>query len=309
MEIRNVLVLLSTYNGEKFLKDQISSLLNQQQVNTYILIRDDGSTDRTIEILRESEKRYANIEVVYGSNIGCSKSFDTLIGLAVSKLQVFDYYAFCDQDDVWDDDKLVVAVRLLDLHRNKEMRLYSSSYRVVDTNLNYISTSISKYKHTLGESLLMINILGCTQVFSRSLLESSYKRIEYMDTFFPNMPNHDGWNYLVAIVNRALIIYDENPHLNYRQHENNVVGANQSTLINRFYRMLKSKGAKSLIAKILHDVYGDSIDRSYRELLYKNSNYRKSFKNKFDLFFSKDMVCNSLIVNIAYRILIVFNYF
>ena len=95
--MKKVQVLLSTYNGEKYLKEQLDSIIAQKGVDVHILARDDGSKDDTIKIL----EGYENIDIIKGSNIGVCKSFFELI----NKSGEYDYYSFADQDDVWDCDR------------------------------------------------------------------------------------------------------------------------------------------------------------------------------------------------------------
>ena len=103
-----VLVLLSSYNGEKYIKEQIDSILTQKNITVKLFIRDDGSTDATRNILKEYEK-YSNCVVVFGDNIGAANSFLWLIQNAHSS----GYYAFSDQDDIWDRDKLSSAISII----------------------------------------------------------------------------------------------------------------------------------------------------------------------------------------------------
>lgn len=300
-----VLVLLSTYNGEKYLDEQLKSLYRQKGVNLHILIRDDGSTDSTVKKIEEYESRYNNTTVLIEKNIGCSLSFKRLMNYAKTMLPVFNYYAFCDQDDVWDDDKLMCAVECLEKNKANLLRLYTSAYRVVDEKMNFQYIQQFKYKHTLGESLIMINKLGCTQVYSHDLMEQALK-ICHVDSYSSGMPNHDGWLYLTAITLSSYIYHDDNPHINYRQHGNNVSGANQASFINRFKRTLKGKNIRSRIAKILIETY-DDIEENKKQLLRLNITYSNSFRTKLKLLFLKEMSTNTLSINIAFRILILFN--
>jgi glycosyltransferase involved in cell wall biosynthesis len=306
--IKTVLVLLSTYNGEKYLEEQLDSLYRQNGIKLHILIRDDGSSDSTVKKINEYALRYDNTSVLIENNIGCALSFNRLVEYAYTTLQKYDYYAFCDQDDVWDDDKLFCAVDYLEKHKENPLQLYTSAYRVVDDKLNFKYTQRFKYKHTLGEALITLNTMGCTQVFSRALLEQSLKRIIVKASNMVGMPNHDGWLYLVAIVNNAYMCYDEKPHINYRQHGFNVVGAYQASFINRVKRTVKGKNLRSGISKILFETF-DNSDEHNKQLLSLNFTYMKSFRSKLKLLFSKEMMTKSIPVNIAYRILILLNYY
>lgn len=220
----------------------------------------------------------------------------------------FDYYAFCDQDDVWEEDKLQAAVSSLEIETLNPLKLYISSYTIVDENLKLKYIKRLNLKLTLGESLIMINTLGCTQVFSKKLLELALKRIKIEESNLNNMPNHDGWLYLVAIINNAYIFNDYIPHILYRQHSSNVIGINQGSFLNRFKRTLKGKNVKSDISKILLKTF-ENIDEETKDLLILNSIYKFSYKSKLKLIFSKKMTTNSISLNIAYRLLLLFNYF
>lgn len=97
MNTKSVQVVMSTYNGEKYLKEQIDSILSQEGVDVRLYIRDDGSSDRTTDILA-SYQEHKNVKIEKGNNLGFAKSFLT----ALDECDEADYYAFSDQDDVWE---------------------------------------------------------------------------------------------------------------------------------------------------------------------------------------------------------------
>lgn len=105
---------MTTYNGEKYLKEQLDSLLKQVGVSVKILVRDDGSTDQTKSILDTYQKK-GLIDWYCGEHLNAPRGFLDLINRAPNA----DYYAFCDQDDVWDSDKLFIAVNLLSQYDDK----------------------------------------------------------------------------------------------------------------------------------------------------------------------------------------------
>lgn len=105
MNTKSVQVVMSTYNGEKYLKEQIDSILSQEGVDVRLYIRDDGSSDRTTDILA-SYQEHKNVKIEKGNNLGFAKSFLT----ALDECDEADYYAFSDQDDVWEKDKLSTAM-------------------------------------------------------------------------------------------------------------------------------------------------------------------------------------------------------
>ena len=208
-------VLLSTYNGEKYLREQIDSLLNQKGLNVSILVRDDGSTDSTHLILRDySEKGL--LTWYTGPNLKPALSF---LDLARNAFET-EYYAFCDQDDVWLPDKLSTAIKSLESH---SAELYYSSFTTVDSCLNIIKENEQHHGiDRLGAALINMAVTGCTMVFSNRLLVAvnrySPKRIMM----------HDSWLYKIALALDYKVIYDPTAHIYYRQHENNVIGAKGS---------------------------------------------------------------------------------
>src|SRR5690242_5828721 len=107
----SVVILLSSYNGERFLREQLDSLLQQTHGNTRILVRDDGSTDGTRAILDAYAGRHGNIQGAYGDNLGHVRSFFWLLDHAPADAA---YLCFSDQDDVWEADKVARGVRALD---------------------------------------------------------------------------------------------------------------------------------------------------------------------------------------------------
>ena len=118
-----VLILMSTYNAEKYLVEQIKSLREQRNVCVSILCRDDGSTDNTIHILKS-----LGIDYYTGGNLGPARSFMDLVEKCS---ETYEYYAFCDQDDYWYPDKLKTAIEYIDNEKESPV-LYYSAVNVTD---------------------------------------------------------------------------------------------------------------------------------------------------------------------------------
>lgn len=211
--MKTVQVLLSSYNGEKYIKQQIDSILAQKGVNVRLLVRDDGSMDSTVEIV----KGYERVDIIEGENQGSTESFLTLIELAPEA----DYYAFCDQDDVWDTDKIEIAVKVLEEYSDKPA-IYSGNARLVDGDLNFIKNEDLNPMTTLGSAIIKNYATGCTVVFNKSLMKELKK---YRPV---NVPFHDWWVNLVCLAVGGVSIYDIEPHMSYRQHGNNAVSGNDS---------------------------------------------------------------------------------
>ena len=135
-----VAVLMSAYNGEKYISEQINSILQQTYQNLVLYIRDDGSSDNTVSILEEYE-RQKKIVLIQGENLGFINSFFDVM----KKCETADYYAWCDQDDIWIPDKIERAVEKLEENKRLHMRkgephapvLYFSDYDYYDEQMNF----------------------------------------------------------------------------------------------------------------------------------------------------------------------------
>ena len=207
-----VQVLLSTYNGEKYIQEQIESILKQKDVEISLLIRDDGSCDKTLEIIENFKKENSNIEYYYGENLGPAKSFMDL----VNKSGDFDYYAFSDQDDVWKPEKLISAISKL--KQSAKPSLYMSALEIVDENLNFIETKKVNGNFCFEGEMIKNFATGCTQVLNKSL-------IEIIKNYTPNyIIMHDSWITRVCYAIGGNVIIDDNSYIMYRQHQGNVLG-------------------------------------------------------------------------------------
>lgn len=231
MSCRSVLVLLSTYNGENYLTELLDSILQQTYKNVEILVRDDGSTDNTINLLRKYEMKYPIIRVIYGKNIGAKNSFVELMKQAD---KTKDYYAFADQDDIWLERKLERAVTKLESIDMETILLYCSPTILVDKKLNVIHKNIWKKRKTEFGNALIENIAcGCTMVISNALLQFVHKY------GFPTyLFMHDWFLYMIASA-FGKVIYDGEGFVLYRQHDHNAIG-NASSLHERIKKKLKN---------------------------------------------------------------------
>lgn len=205
-------VLLSTYNGEKFLNDQINSLIAQRDVDIEILIRDDGSSDSTVSMLAAWEKEGV-LSWYSGPNLKPAKSFMDLL----KKSPYADYYAFCDQDDYWLPDKLSTAVSMLQDYQSRPA-LYFCQTQLADAHLNKIDSVVIRPYLTLGEALVYQFVGGCTMVMNSKLRDIL---LQYDPSY---LPMHDVWVYNIALAIGAKVVFDPVPHILYRQHGGNVIG-------------------------------------------------------------------------------------
>ena len=217
--MKKVLILMSTYNGEKYIKEQLDSIQKQSYSNFSLMIRDDGSTDATIAIIREYQKKYSNIRLIIGKNLGVWNSFFTLFKEADGQAE---YYALADQDDYWLPDKILAAIQRMERESRKKMIpiLYAGNKTLVDGQLQPIHSEIkysSKQIPSFGNALVENICTGCTCVMNQALLT---KLCQYIPK---QVIMHDWWIYLLA-VSLGNVIYDEQSYLLYRQHGENVYG-------------------------------------------------------------------------------------
>lgn len=301
-KIKTVCVLLSTYNGEKYLREQLDSLLWQENVELKIFVRDDGSKDSTLQILEEYSKKDSRLTYFKGNNVGPAKSFFDLI----IKSPDANYYAFCDQDDVWDKDKLAIAVSFLEKEDNLKPNMYYSNLRIVDQNLKFyrLSHSSPSVQNNKYSVLTEDMATGCTVVFNKTA--ANFVRMgtpEYCSM-------HDTWIYMICKF-FGKTVYDFDAHISYRQHENNVVGTylgkkTKEIYIARIKRLFdRSLQPRYNNACNFYNVFGKLLDTKDKEKVIKIVNYKKSFLNKLSLLFDKEIHASSKNREIRYKLLII----
>ena len=222
MEKGKIAVLLATYNGEKYLLELLESLLRQSFQNFCCFIHDDGSKDRTTEILKAYCSQYPQkFVMVEGCSMGGAKSNFMYL---MEQVQA-EYYMFCDQDDVWLPKKVELSYNSIKEQREDIPTAVYTDLMIVNSELTVIDSS---YYHYTGKNpnknslvdLLKTNVtVGCTMFLNRALRD---KAIQVSD--FDNVFMHDWWLSLIASVSGKLIFVNEQTIL-YRQHSDNAVGA------------------------------------------------------------------------------------
>ncbi len=208
-------VLMCTYNGGNYLREQLDSLLNQTYTNYCITIRDDGSTDDTRGILEEYAAKDSRIRLLAQDhkNLGYPDCFWHLLKCA----ERADYYAFCDQDDVWNVNKLEIAATCLGKEKDASTLplLYAHDYELCDSKLNtYGENSFPDFEHMVGRKMMFYSYLpGFSMVFN----EAMRKRLEQQEMLGRNAP-HDLWTLWNAFF-AGKIIHGNQKLVKYRRHE------------------------------------------------------------------------------------------
>lgn len=221
---KKLLVLMSSYNGDKYIREQIESIIKQKtEMSIKIRIRDDGSTDQTIVCIKQLQKMYPNcIELIEGFNVGYNASFFELIWGANG----FDYYAFCDQDDIWLEDKIQVACEWFEKFiPTGEPGLYSgTSLLVKEDKIPYGITREQKRDFTIYNTLVQNICPGHNQFFNDELLQL-IKQCKSISNIYV----YDSW-----VINTAMlygkIVFNNTPYTLYRQHVANQLGAGKNCL-------------------------------------------------------------------------------
>lgn len=213
-------ILMSTYNGQEFIAQQIQSIQKQTFENWNLLIRDDGSSDETPKIIADFAKSDARIRFINADkreNFGVIKNFYTLL-----KYEKADYYFFSDQDDVWQPQKLELTLASVEKENNQISLMVYTDLTVVDRDLQVLHDSMIKTQShhantSLLEELTENTVTGGTMMVNHCLAKQ-WKQC------YDDLIMHDWYLALLAASLGKLIYLDETTEL-YRQHESNVLGA------------------------------------------------------------------------------------
>lgn len=263
--MEKVIVLMSTYNGEEYLREQLESIFTQDGVEVSVIVRDDGSTDQTISILQEYEKKQS-LKFYTGENLKPARSFMDLIYNAPSA----QYYALCDQDDVWVQGKLKAAVEFL--RTCNKPALYYHGMNLVDKQLNkygYYFREQERAESLEFSCLYGDEIAGCTMVFNNKLMNAVR---DYKPAF---ITMHDGWIHRVCLCVHGCIYGDKTAYINYRQHGNNAVGMQQRTASDQFSEMRKKECRFSRLAKEMLQGYEQYMNPKEKNFLRDICDYQK----------------------------------
>lgn len=231
---KNVLVLMSTYNGEKYLREQIDSILNSAGVEVGILVRDDGSTDSTIDILKEY-KSTGKVSYYVGKNIGPAQSFRDLIKVCDKN---YFAYAYADQDDIWSDDKLFVAVSEISNAEKKDagpILWYCGIEEFCNGSVTKsYSCPIERAKDIRTVLMTFATTNGCTMVFNRELLFKLRACVP------GKIDMHDSWTNAVCLAVGGKVISSDKKLVKYRIHENQVLGGRKKKEHKKITKSIKT---------------------------------------------------------------------
>lgn len=275
-------ILLATYNGEKYLKEQLDSILNQTYTNFRLIISDDNSKDKTINILKEYEEKDKRIKVyTRNENLGAIKNFEFLL----EKVQS-NYYMLSDQDDVWYKNKIEECYNHI---KKEDADLVFTDLEVVDKKLNTINKSFNNQMNLTRkiqktkeyEMLYLYNcVTGCTIIANKRMLNQILP--------FPKNNKyilHDHWIGLITSL-KGKISYINKPYIKYRQHEDNVVGIEKTS-----YKMKSLDEIRKLFIDIKLNLFktytqnNEKFPKNIQKLNNKSLMYFEMVKDKKNINF------------------------
>lgn len=289
---------MSTYQGEKYLKEQIDSVLCQKDVDVKLVVRDDGSQDGTQSVLEDYQER-GLLTFYKGTNLGPQRSFLQLLHQAPES----PYYAFADQDDFWLPEKLSTGVAAIGSNPD-EPSLYCSQTRIVDNKLNPLADKRLDPKLTFGESLVYAYASGCTMVFNMALREAV---LAYHPMF---LDMHDRWLVDIVTAIGGHLVFDKQSFILYRQHTQNVIGLHDSRWKEwqlRFRRIFHHEHIRYRTAKELFQGYNDRMPPAQRDVLELFLKAKKSPVHRMRLLFDSRYRCGSMKTWVLFKLAVLLN--
>lgn len=259
-----VVVLLATYNGQKHLAELLNSLVNQSYKEFIIVAHDDGSDDGTLDLLGEYEDRFPDNFLILKDNICCGGAKENFSHLIRSV--DFDYAFFCDQDDVWNENKIQEHMEVLCQQSNEVPCVVYSDLKVVDEHLNVISESMWEFQNTgphLTRNIKKLacrnSLTGCAMAFNNAAA-SLYRASDTSDILM-----HDWWMALVVAKAHGKLIPIDRPLILYRQHGFNEVGAQRFSLKTIMFKLSNARRFFSEQASVYNmsrklSVYSSVVD-------------------------------------------------
>lgn len=298
---KKVAILLSTYNGEKYLKEQLDSILAQTYTNFELIIRDDGSKDNTVKIIKEYiEKTDKEITLIEGKNLGFIKSFFDLL-----KRGNADYYAYADQDDIWLPNKIELAVNSLNKLDDRVPNMAFSNVDYYDTEMNFIGKGDSKNKKpSFLNSLYECINQGMTMVINKKAREYIIDNIPEKCFF------HDWWTYMICTA-FGNVVQDDVVTVKYRRAKTNATVEGQGTitlLIWRIKKLLLGDGMKDIKKQItiFKNIFYKDLSTENQKIIDTFEGEKYNFFKALKKVFYPKKIRRKLIDDISLRIFFLF---
>lgn len=309
-----IAILMASYNGERYIKEQIESIINQDFSDWHLFISDDGSTDNTLSLEKSYQEKFPQkITVVENmtNKHGSKYNFFNLVNIVLN--EKYNYFMFSDQDDVWKKNKVSDTFNLMKQAKNNTSVpiLVHTDLEVVDENLNTLGNSFIKYRaldpryKDINHLLIQNNVTGCTMMVNRPLL---VKALQFED--IDKIAMHDWWFALVASIYGEIYFLNEST-IKYRQHGGNVVGAtNVNSLAFIIKRVVGKDHVKDTITMSIRQAqqllisYND-ISQEKKELISRFVDVKRLNKLERIKFVIKSKILKQGIIQICGELLFV----
>ncbi len=274
----------------------------QDYTKLQILIRDDGSSDGTWQLLQRYADHHRHIHITKGPNLGAAQSFLRLVEHASPHA---DYMAFSDQDDVWNPDKVSTAISQLEAHNNKNSPiLYCSRVTMTDTALNPVRPSdLPKRGLSFANALVETSVHGCTMVFNRQLGKF------LLDQLPRYCSMHDSWVYLLATA-FGDVIYDPKPSMLFRRHHHNTssIPLNTFARVRVQWQRIRSRGAdrpRVRQAEEFYRLYGTLLSNDLEKMIKQFLVSRESLSKRLKYVINTPLYHQSFLGNLLLKGLLV----
>ena len=272
--IPKVNILMGCYNGAKYIAEQLDSIEAQTHKNWCVYASDDGSADGTLDILKAYQVKWGSNKLVIHQG-PCNGFAQNFLSMACNPKIVADYYAFCDQDDIWLHEKLTAAIHFFSMKDSSVPYIYGGRATYVDMNLKKTgASSIFTYPTSFNNALVQ-NVAGGNTMIFNNAAKTLLTKVGIVDVVA-----HDWWLYILIAGCGGRMHYDSRPYILYRQHPGALIGANNTLRCQfiRFVKLLKGEykrwnnrniGALKLANSFLSDNNRKTLDQF---IFYRNSN-------------------------------------
>ena len=268
-------ILLATYNGEKYIKEQINSILAQKDVLVDTVVSDDGSKDNTVNIIKEFYPHISVNQNFPGTGSAAKNFLKMVINLDFN--EDFEYIAFSDQDDIWLPEKMSSALKLL---KKNDADLYCSNLTKWDTSNGSFSELKKDFPQKEFDYLFEGGSAGCTYVFTKKIAKELQSFLVKLDASNWKGFSHDWLVYFFARTRNFKVFIDGNSFIHYRLHQENVHGH-----LNKLsWNTIKEKSSE-----VLKGYYQNHV-MNYIQYLDKNSVEYKIYKSFLGNYFQRNFI-------------------
>lgn len=270
-DVPEIAIAMSVFNGEKYIVDQIESILSQRGVVVRLYIRDDGSTDSTYALIEGGYSGDDRVKFYQGENMGACQSFLDVI-FHYDAIKEYEYLGFSDADDVWVSSKLQRSVDALEIMKNGAAGVVTK-LDIVDENLDFISVSKTPPRGLNFENSLIETVASGASI----LLNKSASKI-LMEYRPKKAVMHDAWVYMLVSAFGEWSYLDF-PSIKYRQHGGNVFGAGHSLAEKLKARMLRVNRRSPYYAQACEfkKVFGERLSKQKLQSISRYCSYRENY--------------------------------